>query len=159
MRTTIIFVLGLVLGAAVTTGSQGSKISGVNGVNHVGLSLDNFDDSVNFYEQKMGYPEVERLKNDKGDTTLVFVQVSRDTFLELAPSSANRPAGLTHFGINVDNAASAVAAYKGRGLMVGDPRNVGVQWNIASITAPSARIELTEVGPMSSLGKASLNWK
>ncbi len=159
MRSAIIFVLGLALGVAVTTKSQGTKIAGMNGVNHIGLSLDNFDQSVAFYEQKMGFPEVDRIHNDKGETTLVFVQVSRDTFLELAPSNANRPAGLTHFGINVDSASAAVSALRERGITVGDPRSVGTQWMIASITAPSARIELTELGPESPLGKATSGWK
>jgi catechol 2,3-dioxygenase-like lactoylglutathione lyase family enzyme len=159
MRTAIIFVLGLALGVAVTTKSQGSKVAGMNGVNHIGLSVDNFDESVAFYEQKMGFREVDRLHNDKGETTLVFVQVSRDTFLELAPSNPNRPAGLTHFGVNVDSASAAVAALKERGITVGDPRNVGMQWTIANVTAPGARIELTELGPESSLGKATSGWK
>ncbi len=159
MRTAIIFILGIALGVAVTTKSQGTKIAGINGVNHIGISVDNFDESVAFYEQKMGFREVDRLRNDKGETTLVFVQVSRDTFLELAPSSATRPAGFTHFGVNVDSASAAVTALKDRGVTVGDPRNVGTQWTIASVTAPGGRIELTELGPESSLGKATSSWK
>jgi catechol 2,3-dioxygenase-like lactoylglutathione lyase family enzyme len=159
MRTAIVFVLGLALGVAVATKSQGTKIAGMNGVNHVGLSVDNLDEAVAFYEQKMGFKEVDRIKNDKGETTLVFVQVSKDTFLELAPSNANRPAGLTHFGVNVDSASAAVGALKERGITVSDPRNVGTQWTIASVTGPSARIELTELGPESSLGKATSGWK
>jgi lactoylglutathione lyase len=159
MRSAIIFVLGLALGVAVATKSQGTKIAGMNGVNHIGLSVDNFDESVAFYEQKMGFHEVDRIHNDKGETTLVFVQVSRDTFLELAPSNPNRPAGITHFGVNVDSASAAVSALRERGITVGDPRNVGTQWVIASVTAPGARIELTELGPESPLGKATSNWK
>jgi lactoylglutathione lyase len=159
MRNAIIFVLGLALGVAVATKSQGSKIAGMNGVNHIGLSVDNFDESVAFYEQKMGFHEVDRIHNDKGETVLVFVQVSRDTFLELAPSNANRPAGLTHFGINVDSASAAASALKERGITVGDPRNVGTQWTIANVTAPGGRIELSELGPESSLAKATASWK
>lgn len=159
MRTAIIFVLGLALGVAVTTKSQGTRIAGINGVNHIGISVDNLDDAVTFYEQKMGFPEVDRLHNDKGETTLVFVQVSRDTFLELAPANANRPAGFTHFGLNVDSASAAVSALKERGVTVGDPRNVGKQWTIANVTAPGGRIELTELGPESSLGMATSKWK
>ena len=90
---------------------------------------------------------------------LAFVQVSRDTFLEIAPANANRPAGLTHFGIGVDSASATVTALKARGLTVSDPRSVGVQWMIASVTAPGARIELTELGPESPLGKASSSFK
>ncbi len=105
------------------------------------------------------FREVDRLRNDKGETTLVFVQVSRDTFLELAPANANRPAGFTHFGVNVDSASAAANALKERGVTVGDPRSVGTQWTIANVTAPSARIELSELGPESSLGKATSGWK
>jgi catechol 2,3-dioxygenase-like lactoylglutathione lyase family enzyme len=159
MRTAIIFVLGLALGVAVATNSQGTKIAGMNGVNHIGISVDNFDEAVAFYEQKMGFHEVDRIHNDKGETALVFVQVSRDTFLEIAPSNANRPVGFTHFGVNVDNISAAVSALRERGITVGDPRNVGTQWMIASITAPGGRIELTELGPESSLAKATSSWK
>ena len=159
MRTALIFVLGLALGVAVTTKSQGNKIAGINGVNHIGINVDNFDESVAFYEQKMGFHEVDRIHNDKGETTLVFVQVSRDTFLELAPANANRPSGFTHFGLSVDSAGAAASALKERGVTVGDPRLVGTQWTIASVTAPGGRIELTELGPESSLGKATSGWK
>lgn len=159
MRTAIVFVLGLALGVAVATKSQGTKIAGMNGVNHIGISVDNLEDAVTFYEQKMGFHEADRIKNDKGETTLVFVQVSRDTFLELAPSNANRPVGFTHFGVNVDSASAAVSALRERGITVTDPRSVGTQWNIASVTAPGGRIELTELGPESPLGKATSGWK
>jgi catechol 2,3-dioxygenase-like lactoylglutathione lyase family enzyme len=159
MRSALIFVLGLAMGVAVTTKSQGTKVAGINGVNHIGISVDNFDESVAFYEQKMGFREVDREHNAKGETTLVFVQVSRDTFLELAPSNANRPAGFTHFGVNVDSAAAAANALKERGVTVGDPRSVGTQWTIAGVTAPGGRIELTELGPESALGKATSGWK
>jgi len=159
MRTSIVFVLGLILGAAVTTRSQGNRVPALGGINHVGMALDNFDESVAFYTQKMGFPKVFRARNDKGDTTLVFVQVNRDTFLELAPSNANRPAGLTHFGVGVTDIKAAVAGLKDHGLTVTDPRSVGTQWNIASVTAPGSRIELVELGPESPLAKASAGWK
>jgi len=159
MRNAIVFVLGLALGVAVATKSQGTKIAGINGVNHIGISVDNLDEAVTFYEQKLGFHEVDRIRNDKGETTLVFVQVSRDTFLELAPANANRPVGFTHFGLNVDNASAAIGALRERGITVTDPRSVGTQWTIASVTAPGGRIELTELGPESSLGKATSSWK
>lgn len=159
MRTSIVFVLGLLLGSAVATGSQESKVSGLNLVNHVGIAVDNFDDAMNFYTQKMGFRQVFMMKNDKGDPTLAFVQVSKDTFLEIAPANANRPAGLTHFGINVDSASAVAAALKARGVTVSDPRSVGTEWTIANVTAPGTRIELTEVGPGSPLGQASSSWK
>ncbi len=57
MRTAIVFVLGIALGIAVTTKSQGAKVAGINGVNHIGLSVDNFDDSLPSHStsNKMGF--------------------------------------------------------------------------------------------------------
>jgi len=159
MRTSIIFVLGLVLGAAVTTWSQGNRVPAFGDIDHVGIALDNFDESVAFYTQKLGFPEVERRKNDKGETMFVFVQAGRNTFLELAPANANRPAGLTHFGIGVSDINAAVAGLKDRGVMATNPRNVGTQWDLASLMAPGSRIELVQLGPESPLGKATANWK
>jgi catechol 2,3-dioxygenase-like lactoylglutathione lyase family enzyme len=157
-------VAGLLLGVVLTlalapTYAQGSRIAGIKNVNHVAIALDNFDESLAFYTQKLGFREVDRVKNAQGQTQLVFVQAGPNTFIELAPSNANRPAGLTHFGVQVDNVNAAVASLKQRGIMATDPRSVGEQWMLSSITAPGARIELSELGPQSSLEKASASFK
>jgi catechol 2,3-dioxygenase-like lactoylglutathione lyase family enzyme len=113
-----------------------------------------------FYTQKMGFREVLTMRNDQGQPTLAFVQASRDTFLEIAPSNANRPAGLTHFGLLVDNMSATVANLKQRGLTVTEPRVVGTQWSVASVTGPSGvRIELSELGPEAPPRKATESWK
>jgi catechol 2,3-dioxygenase-like lactoylglutathione lyase family enzyme len=161
MRASIFFAMGLLLGAAITTGSaQQEKLPGVVGVNHIAMSVENFDEAFAFYTQKMGFHEVETLRDDKGQPTLAFVQASRNTFLELAPSNANRPPGLTHFGLQVADMNAAVAALKQRGVTVSDPRTVGKQWVVANATGPGGiRIELTELGPESPLTQASDTWK
>lgn len=159
MRTSIVFVLGLLLGGAVTTWSQGSRIPAMGDIDHVGIALDNFDESVAFYTQKLGFPEIERRKNDKGETMFVFVQVGKNTFLELAPANANRPAGLTHFGIGVSDVKATVDGLQARGIMAQNPRNVGTQWDLSSMMAPGSRIELVQLGPDSSLGKATASFK
>ena len=156
--------MGLLVGVALTlalasTYGQATRVSGIKNVNHVGIAVDNFDESLAFYTQKLGFREVDRVKNDQGQTLLVFVQAGPNTFLEIAPSNANRPVGLTHFGVQVENVNAVVAALKERGLMPTDPRSVGQQWMISSITAPGARIELSELGPQSSLEKATASLK
>jgi catechol 2,3-dioxygenase-like lactoylglutathione lyase family enzyme len=124
------------------------------------MSVDNFDETMAFYTQKMGFREVLTMRNDQGQPTLAFVQASRDTFLEIAPSNANRPAGLTHFGLLVDNMSATVANLKQRGLTVTEPRVVGTQWSVASVTGPSGvRIELSELGPEAPPRKATESWK
>ncbi len=163
MRNAIGVIAGLVMGVVLTlalapTYAQGTRLAGVRGVNHVGLSVDNFDESVAFYTQKMGFPEVERFKNDQGQTTLVFVQAGPSTFLEIAPSNANRPVGLTHLGLQVDNMDSVIAALKERGVTATAPRSVGTEWTVSSVTGPGSRLELTGLGPQSPLEKATAAW-
>lgn len=167
MRTTLVFVVGLLFGTAIATTfaqgnklAPGNKIAGVDAVNHVAISLENFDEGFAFYTQKMGFPEVLTQRNDKGDVMFAFVQVSRDTFLELAPANANRPPGLTHFGLQVNNMASTLATLKERGVPVTESRSVGNQWLLGAATGPgNLRIELSELGPESPLKKAGSAWK
>jgi catechol 2,3-dioxygenase-like lactoylglutathione lyase family enzyme len=160
MRTAVVFLLGIVLGSAISTGlAQGTRIAGTAGVNHVALSVDNFDDALQFYTQKMGFRQVLNMRNDQNQPTLAFVQAGRDTFLELAPSNANRPAGISHFGLLVDDINGTVAALRQRGVMASEPRNVGEEWMVANVTAPGGiRIELTQLGPNSVPRKATASW-
>jgi lactoylglutathione lyase len=161
MRTAVVFLTGLLVGSAITTGvlAQGNKLAGMKGVNHVAMSVDNFEGTLDFYTQKMGFREVLNMHNDQNQPTLAFVQASRDTFLELAPANGNRPVGITHFGLLVDDINMTVASLRQRGVMVTDPRTVGEQWMVANVTAPGGiRIELTQLGPDSVPMKAASTW-
>ena len=160
MRTSFVFLIGLLVGSALSTGlAQGNRLTGTSGVNHVAMSVDNFDEALEFYTQKMGFREVLNMRNDQNQPTLAFVQVSRDTFLELAPANANRPVGLTHFGLLIEDIDGTVAALRQRGVTVTDPRSVGNQWMVANVTAPGGlRIELTQLGPDSVPRKAIASW-
>ena len=64
---------------------------------------------MTYYTQKMGYREAFRVIDDKGQPRLVYLHISRNTFLELKPANAQRPAGFTHYGLHVENVAAAVA--------------------------------------------------
>lgn len=160
MRTLAVFVIGIILGSALSTAlAQGTRIVAISGVNHVAMSVDNFDEALAFYTQKMGFREVLSMHNEQNQPTLAFVQASRDTFLELAPSNANRPAGIVHFGLLVGDMNGTVAALRQRGVTVTDPRSVGNQWTVANVSAPGGvRIELTELGPESVPMKATAGW-
>jgi len=160
MCTSLVFLAGLVLGSAITTVfAQRNDLAGMHGVNHVAMSVDNFDEALAFYTQKMGFREVLNMHNDQNQPTLAFVQASRDTFVELAPANANRPVGLTHFGLLVDDINGTVNALRQRGVMVSEPRSVGQEWMVANVTAPGGvRIELTQLGPSSVPMKATSTW-
>ena len=164
MRTSMVFLLGLLVGLAVafglpTTHAQGTRIPEIEGVNHVGITLQNWDEDFAFYTQKMGFREVFTQKNAQGNIQFSFVQAGPSTFLELAPANANRPAGISHFGIGTKDINAAIAALKGRGVTVSDPRSVGEQWMLSAATGPNnLRIEIYQLGPESPLEKATASF-
>jgi catechol 2,3-dioxygenase-like lactoylglutathione lyase family enzyme len=161
MRASAGFLAGMIVGALVAPGfAQGDRLAGMNYLNHVGLSVADFDAAFDFYTRKMGFREAFTVRDDKGQPTLAYVQVSRDTFVELQPSTATRPPGLTHFGLHVENLQGAVAMLKQRGVTVEDPRPGRQDSSVANATGPGGvRIELFEFGPGSLQGKAIATWK
>jgi catechol 2,3-dioxygenase-like lactoylglutathione lyase family enzyme len=161
MHTPAIFLTGLLVGgAAMAVGAQSSRITGNNGVNHVGIVVDNMDEAIATYGKTFGFGEAAVLRDDKGQTTLAFIQVSRNTFIELSPASATRRAGLDHFGLQVDDATVATAELKERGVKIEEPRAGRTVSFITSTTDPvGVRMELSELRADSMLGKAIAGWK
>jgi hypothetical protein len=58
--------------------------SGVVMMNHVGISVPNIAEPVRYYTQKMGCREAFRVNDDTGQPRLVYMQIRKNTFLELA---------------------------------------------------------------------------
>jgi catechol-2,3-dioxygenase len=86
-----VFLMGLLLGSAIAPGfAQGPRLAGDNYMKHVGVAVDDFDGALAFYTQKMGFREAFVRRDDKGQRTLAYVQVSRNTFVELQRTNATR---------------------------------------------------------------------
>jgi catechol 2,3-dioxygenase-like lactoylglutathione lyase family enzyme len=160
MRGVMLFVAGLFAGLAIQVVMAQNSNSGVVMMNHVGINVPSIPEAITWYEQKMGYREAFRLNDPKGQPRLVYMQISKNTFLELQQATAERPAGFTHYGLQVDNAAQAVARFRKNGLTVTDTTNSDTKAILANITDPyMGRIELTELPPESLHYKAIQNWK
>jgi len=161
MRSAAVFVTGLAVGSLLTTAfAQEQRLPGDNYVNHVGMAVQNFDEAFKFYTEKMGFREAFTVKDNAGKPTLAYVQVNRNTFVELQQANANRPPGLNHFGLHVQNLKGVVAALKERGVTVDDIRVRPDDASVANATDPNGiRIEMFEFGPGSPQGKAIASWK
>ena len=160
MRGVILFAAGLLAGLAIHVAMAQNANVGVVMMNHVGISVPNIAEAVTYYTQKMGYREAFRVNDDKGQPRLVYMQISKNTFLELNPVTAGRPAGFSHYGLHVENAAQAVARFRKSGLTVTDTNKSDTKAVIANITDPyMGRIELTELPPESMHYKAIQSWK
>jgi catechol 2,3-dioxygenase-like lactoylglutathione lyase family enzyme len=160
MRGVMLFAAGLFAGVAIQVVMAQNTNSGVVMMNHVGINVPNIDEAVTYYERKMGYREAFRVNDQKGKPRLVYMQISRNTFLELNPATPERPAGFTHYGLQVENAAQAVARFRKSGVTVSDTNTSDTKAILANITDPyMGRIELTELPPESLHYKAIQNWK
>jgi lactoylglutathione lyase len=153
--------LGMVLGSILTERSAAQQAAAGVRMNHVGMNVTNLDESVRFYTQALGFREAYRLHDDKGNPTMSYIQISRDTFLELAPANANRPAGLSHVGIEADDIQATVARLRQAGVQVQDPRLVAnTNATLANVTDPGGvRVEFLQLNPDSLQRKAIEAWK
>jgi catechol 2,3-dioxygenase-like lactoylglutathione lyase family enzyme len=161
MRSVMLFVAGLSVGLAVQVAVAQSANKGVVMMNHVGINVANMSEAVTYYTDKMGYKEAFRVNDDKGQPTLVYLHISKNTFLELGQATPQRPPGFTHYGLHVENAAAAVAMFKQRGVTVTATNvSAGTKSILANITDPyMGRIELVEITPESLHQKAIQSWK
>ena len=160
MRSIVLFIAGIGVGLAVQSAIAQNQNRGIVGLNHVALSVPNLDQALTYYTKTMGFPEAFRSTNERGQTTLVYVQISKNTFVELQPANPQRPPGVIHFGLHVENMNNAVAMFKQRGANVTEPRVSATKAILSNITDPNGVvIELAELPPGSSHRQAMERWK
>ena len=160
MRGLFLFIAGILVGTAVQVVVAQNQNRGIIGLNHVAISVPDLEQAVGYYTKTMGFPEAFRSFDEKGQPTLVYVQISRNTFIELQPSNAQRPPGLNHLGIHVENIGAATAMFKQRGANVTETRVSPTKAILANITDPNGiRIELAELPPESLHRQAMERWK
>ena len=90
-----------------------------------------------------------------------MVQVSKDTFIQLQPATAQRPPGLEHFALQVADLPAVAAMFKQRGAAVSDITfNKTTKLDHANVTDPNGiRTELIAMPPESPLGEAIARWR
>lgn len=165
LRAVTIFLAGIVVGTLVVRPSAAQE-NGNPGLrlNHVGIAVKDadFEQSVNFYTKVMGFRVAFRFPGPEGKPTTTYFQISRDTFLEMAPAGADQPAGIiTHMGIETPDLKSTVMRLRAAGATVQDIRVSGpTKALLSNITAPNGtRMELIELTPDSLHKKAEESWK
>lgn len=161
MRGLALVVVGFIAGALFmqTSAAPQQKGTGLR-LNHVGLYVKNFDESVNFYTKTMGFREAFAFKDKDGKPIITYLQLDRDTFLELAPATADHPVGVSHMGLWADNVKAIVATLRERGLQAEDIRIGQSKAPLTNVLDPNGvRIELLEYPPESLQRKAMEAWK
>ena len=90
-------------------------------INHVGMAVPSVPDALAFYTQKMGFREAFRQTSPDGKLVSAYVQVSKNTFIEMQEANAQRPAGVSHFGMAVDSIEDAVKYFRANGVTASTP--------------------------------------
>jgi len=159
MRSVIFFTTGLLIGLAIH-GADAQSPRAPMALNHVAISVPNLDEGIAFYTKALGLKEAFTFRDDRG-TPLSYLQISRETFLELQPASADRPVGFLHIGLEVANLAGAIDQFRRGGLNVQNPAvSERTKALISQAVGPGGlRMELLEFGPESLQRRVMNAWK
>lgn len=155
------FAAGAVFGIFATQPSAApqEKTPGIR-LNHFGIYAKDFDESINYYTKTMGFREAFSVKDKEGKPVFTYLQINRDTFLEVAPSTAERPVGFSHVGLWSDDLNKTVTVLRERGAKIDDPRAGGTKAPLTNVIDPNGlRLELLEYPPESLQRKAMEAWK
>ena len=160
MRGLALFASGILVG--LLTQAVFAQDRGIRALSHVGIGVRNFDQAVSYYTKTLGFREAFALREPDGRPVLTYLQINRDTFIELQPTTGNQPEGVTHFGLEVGDLQETVRGLRQRGLQVEEPRMGRSAAPLANTLEPhpyGVRIELLEFAPASLQRKAIDGWK
>jgi catechol 2,3-dioxygenase-like lactoylglutathione lyase family enzyme len=128
-------------------------------LNHVGISVANMEQAIDFYTKKMGYRQAFAIPDATGQPRAVYLQVSRETFVELLEATPARPPGFVHIGFEVDDMNGVLARLKRSNVTVAQPRVGRTNAKVAEVEVPDGvNVELLEFGPESMQRKAIESW-
>ena len=158
MRSSAMFLAGLVIGLAVRSGS--AQIPDIVRLNHVAVAVSDYAGATEFYAKRLGFREAFSFREVGGAPYFTYFQINRETFLEVMQATSERPAGCPHFGLEVQNLDRLVERLSSAGVKV-RPASTSPRTGtrIALAEAPGGiNIELLEMGPGSLHRKAIDSW-
>ncbi|WP_417310832.1 VOC family protein, partial [Devosia sp.] len=111
------------------------------------------DRSLDYYVNKLGFPEMLRLTKDDGSVWLVYLRITDHQYLEIFPGAENDRApgwnanGMNHMCLTVDDIDSVLAQVEAAGLELLLPLKTAIDGNRqAWLEDPDGnRIELMEM--------------
>src|ERR1700730_279570 len=161
VRGIVLFIAGTLFGILATQPSAmpQDQNTGLR-LNHFGIYVRDIDASMNFFTKTMGFREAFSLKDKDGKPTLAYLQINRDTFLELAPATADRPVGVSHVGLWADDLKQTVTVVRERGVKMDDPKAGSTKAPLTNMIEPNGvKLELLEYPPESLQRIAIDGWK
>ena len=161
VRSSALVLIGVTLGSVLSVQSAAQQTRDPVRLNSVGLSVRDFDQAFNFYTKTFGFREAFTLRDQEGKPTMAFLQINRDTFLQLVPANPNRPPGLSSVLLEVADVQATVARLRQAGAQLQEPRvSPNTKSTLTSVMDPEGiRVELLQMTPGSLIGSAMESWK
>lgn len=128
---------------------------GITSIGHVAIKVKDLDTSLDFYRERLQFPEMLRLKNEDGSTWLVYLRITDDQYLEIFPGAENDRApgwnanGVNHMCFIIEDLDGTTERIKAAGVKLTAEIKQGLDGNRqAWIEDPDGnRIELMEMQP------------
>jgi len=158
MRTALTFLSGVLVGYGCLQLQAQSPSS--TKLNHIGVRVSNYEQALRFYRDVMGFREAFSFKRDDGSPAFAYLQVSRETFLEIMAPSPDAPAGLDHIGLEVENLSASQDHLKTSDLQLTNqqPGRAGAPY-FTTRGPDGVLLEFLQLGPQSLQRKAVESWK
>ena len=160
MRKLLLFIGGVLVGLVIQMAIAQSQNNNIVRVNHVGIAVPDVEEALTYYSETLGFEEAFRINDSDGNVALVYAQVSQNTFVEIQPINELRPAGISHFGVHVDNMEAVISMFRERGAEVQDSIASSSGAILSNVVDPyGVRIELLELPAESVHRQAMDRWQ
>ena len=108
---------------------------GIKGIAHWALKVADFERSLGFYRDTLGFPEMMRINFGDGRLMLVYLRVTDTQFLEIFPHANGGEAPgddancLHHICLQVENIAATAKALESAGVKIWRAPKLGLDGN------------------------------
>ncbi len=129
----------------------------ITGIGHVALKVHDLDKSLEFYRDKLGFPEMMRIDKPEGGVWLVYLRITDEQFIEIFPGAETERApgwngnAITHVCLTVDDLDAVVDRVVAAGIPLLIEKKTAIDGNRqAWIEDPDGnRIEFMQINPAS----------
>ena len=106
-------------------------MSGIIGIGHLALRVRDLDRSLDFWRDRVGFQEMDRLRRDDGTTWLVYLRITDTQCLELFPDATTDKVppddqnGVMHICLEIDDLDVEIARLEQAGVKIVAPIKSG----------------------------------
>lgn len=130
-------------------------MAAITGIGHIALKVHDIGRSLDFYRDRLGFPEMMRIDKPEGGLWLVYLRVTDEQFIEIFPGAeSDRAPGwngnaITHVCLTVDDLDAVVDRVTSAGIPLLIEKKTAIDGNRqAWIEDPDGnRIEFMQLSP------------